>query len=78
LRPSYDAGLAQRGLLKTFDDVPGIDRTITVARSGFRLSGGDPDVVDPPPELGRHTDEVLAAAGYSVAEIAALRAAGIV
>jgi crotonobetainyl-CoA:carnitine CoA-transferase CaiB-like acyl-CoA transferase len=70
--------VAQRGLLKSFDDVPGIDRTITVARSGFKLSGGDPDVADPPPELGRHTDDVLAAAGYSAQEIAALREAGIV
>jgi CoA:oxalate CoA-transferase len=70
--------VAQRELLKSFDDVPGVDRTITVARSGFKLSGGDPDVAAPPPELGRHTDEVLAAAGYSGAEIAALREAGIV
>jgi CoA:oxalate CoA-transferase len=70
--------VAQRELLKTFDDVPGVDRTITVARSGFKLSGGDPDVAAPPPELGRDTDSVLGAAGYSAAEIAALREAGIV
>ena len=70
--------VAQRGLLKTFDDVPGVERPITVARSGFKLSGGDPDVTDPPPELGRHTDEVLRTAGYSAAEIAALRKGGIV
>jgi CoA:oxalate CoA-transferase len=70
--------VARRELLKTFDDVPGIDRTVTVARSGFRLSGGDPDVADPPPELGQHTDEVLAGAGYSTAEIAALREARVV
>ena len=70
--------VAQRELLKTFDDVPGVDRPITVARSGFKLSGGDPDVADPPPELGRDTDEVLGAAGYSADEIAALREAGIV
>jgi len=70
--------VAQRELLKTFDDVPGVDRTITVARSGFKLSGGDPDVADPPPELGRDTDDVLGAAGYSAQEIAALREAGIV
>ena len=38
--------VAQRELLKTFDDVPGVDRPITVARSGFKLSGGDPDVAD--------------------------------
>ena len=33
--------------------MPGVERPITVARSGFKLSGGDPDVADPPPELGR-------------------------
>ena len=70
--------IAHRELLKTFDDVPGVDRTITVARSGFKLSGGDPDVADPPPELGRDTDSVLRAAGYGAEEIAALREAGIV
>jgi len=70
--------IAHRELLKTFDDVPGVERTITVARSGFKLSGGDPDVADPPPELGRDTDSVLRAAGYSAEEVAALREAGIV
>ena len=64
--------------MKTFDHVPGVDRPITVARSGFKMSGGDPDVAEPPPELGRDTDEVLAAAGYGPAEIAALRMAGAV
>jgi CoA:oxalate CoA-transferase len=70
--------VTQRELLKTFEVVPGVDRAITVARSGFKLSGGDPDVADPPPQLGRDTDDVLGAAGYSAAEIAALRKGGIV
>jgi CoA:oxalate CoA-transferase len=70
--------VAHRQLLKTFDDVPGVDRAITVAKSGFKLSGSDPEVADPPPELGRHTDSVLGAAGYSADEIAALREAGVV
>ena len=70
--------VAHRELLKTFDEVPGVDRPITVARSGFKLSGGDPDVADPPPQLGQDTDEVLSAAGYGAADIAALRRAGAV
>jgi crotonobetainyl-CoA:carnitine CoA-transferase CaiB-like acyl-CoA transferase len=70
--------VAQRRLLKTFEEVPGVDRPITVARSGFKLSGGDPDVATPPPELGRHTDEVLRGVGYSAAEIDALRRSGAI
>ena len=42
------------------------------------MSGGDPDVNAPPPLLGQHSDEVLAAAGYGTAEIQRLRAAGVV
>jgi crotonobetainyl-CoA:carnitine CoA-transferase CaiB-like acyl-CoA transferase len=32
----------------------------------------------PAPDAGQHTDEVLAALGYSAAEIAALRASKVV
>jgi crotonobetainyl-CoA:carnitine CoA-transferase CaiB-like acyl-CoA transferase len=70
--------VAQRGLLKTFDDVPGIDRPLTIARTGFRLSDGDPDVGSPPPVLGAHTDEVLRDVGFSAGEIEQLRAKGAV
>jgi formyl-CoA transferase len=35
-------------------------------------------LVAPPPEAGQHTDEVIAEAGYTPAEIAAFRARQIV
>jgi crotonobetainyl-CoA:carnitine CoA-transferase CaiB-like acyl-CoA transferase len=70
--------VAQRKLLKTFEHVPGIDRPLTIARTGFRLSDGDPDVAAPPPLLGEHTDEVLRDAGFSAAEIDQLRAKGAI
>ena len=68
----------QREMLKTFDEVPGVDRPVTVARTGFKLSNGNPNPELPPPQLGQHTDEVLAAAGYSAAEIDHLRSAGAI
>jgi crotonobetainyl-CoA:carnitine CoA-transferase CaiB-like acyl-CoA transferase len=70
--------VAQRGLLKTFDSVPGIERPLTIARTGFRLSDGNPDVSSPPPLLGEHTDEVLHDVGFSAGDIAQLRAKGAI
>jgi CoA:oxalate CoA-transferase len=67
--------VAERGLLKTFEMVPGADRPLTVTRAGFKLSEGEPDVHLPPPRLGEHTEDVLRGAGYSADEIAALRQA---
>jgi len=70
--------IRERSLLKTFPQVPGVGRPITVALAGFKLKGADPDVSTPPPGLGEHTDEVLAEAGYSADERERLRRAGII
>lgn len=51
---------------------------ITVVGSGFRLEHDGGSIERPPAALGQHTDEVLAEAGYSSAEIADLRAAKVV
>jgi CoA:oxalate CoA-transferase len=72
------AQIASRGLLQTFDDVPGIERPITVARTGFKLSGGEPSASTPPPRLGEHTLEVLESLGYTGEEIGQLVKAGAV
>lgn len=70
--------VAVRGLLQEFPAVPGTDRPIKVARTGFKLSNGDPEAAIPPPQLGEHTDALLAELGYSPAEIASLREGGAV
>ena len=46
--------------------------------SGFRLAHGTPGIERPPPTLGEHSEEILREAGYSLAEIEALRARGAV
>ena len=51
---------------------------IKVVGSGFRLEHGGGSVERPPAKLGQHTDEVLGEAGYSAAEIAAMRMEKIV
>ncbi len=70
--------ISERALLRTMQDVPGLDRPITVTRSGFKLSGGDPDVASPPPSLGQHTETVLKELNYSDEDIARLRRAGAI
>jgi len=72
------AQIKQREFLQAFDNVPGVERGITLARCGFKLSGGDPAVSAPPPQLGEHTVEILHAIGYSNAEIGRLQQTGAV
>ncbi len=52
--------------------------TIRSVASPLRLSATPPVLHRAPPALGEHTEEVLAGLGLDVAQIAALRAAGIV
>jgi crotonobetainyl-CoA:carnitine CoA-transferase CaiB-like acyl-CoA transferase len=70
--------VVSRGLLRTIEGVPGLARSMTVTRAGFRVSGGDPDIHRPPPLLGEHTEELLCELGYDAADIAKLRAASVI
>ena len=64
--------IVERALLSTFDDVPEVDRNVSVVRSGFRLASGDPAPASPPPALGADTERLLTELGYSKSDIEAL------
>jgi alpha-methylacyl-CoA racemase len=60
-------------------DQPGAQRPVRLLGAPFKLNRTPADPVRAPgPALGEHTDEVLAAAGYSGEEIAALHDSGAV
>jgi crotonobetainyl-CoA:carnitine CoA-transferase CaiB-like acyl-CoA transferase len=62
-----------RGMVGRFEDVPGVGRDIRVVRTGVKLDGEPPRVDTPPPQLGEHTEVLLAGLGYSADQIAQLR-----
>jgi crotonobetainyl-CoA:carnitine CoA-transferase CaiB-like acyl-CoA transferase len=70
--------IVERGLLQTFDDVPDVDKPVSVVRSGFRLASGDPAPDAPPPALGADTRDVLAELGYSASDIDTLARKGAI
>ena len=71
--------VATRELLQTFPaEASGVDRAITVAKTGFKMSNGDPEAATSPPLLGAHTLEVLTGLGYTQPEIERLRQQGAI
>ncbi len=70
--------IRDRGLLARFDRVPGVDRPVTVVRTGLEINGTPPSVSTPPPALGQDTVALLREIGYSDPEIERLRDSGAV
>jgi crotonobetainyl-CoA:carnitine CoA-transferase CaiB-like acyl-CoA transferase len=73
-----DPQIASRGVLHRHESAPGIEGGFTVPVAAFKFAHDGPRVDRPPPMFGQHTDEVLGELGYSGAEIARFRAAGVV
>ncbi len=72
-----DGYAVDRGLLQPID-VPGQDAPLFVPGVGVRIDGEMPGPTAPAPEIGEHTDEVLARFGFSPAEIADLHDRGVI
>ncbi|WP_215907527.1 CaiB/BaiF CoA transferase family protein [Thalassospira marina] len=68
--------IADRGMLATFSDTPGVDRDITIVRTGFKIDGEAPDVATPPPGLGQHNDEIYHSLGIDDEALAKLKKEG--
>jgi crotonobetainyl-CoA:carnitine CoA-transferase CaiB-like acyl-CoA transferase len=73
-----DPQLEHRGVTHRHENVPGVGKAVTVPLAAFKYAHSGPSLERPPPRLGEHTDEVLAAIGYSTGDIAAMRKAGAV
>jgi crotonobetainyl-CoA:carnitine CoA-transferase CaiB-like acyl-CoA transferase len=73
-----DPHLKSRGVLHRHENVPGVDKPMTVPLAGFKFRHDGPSIQTPPPTLGQHTNDVLASVGYSRSEIEAMRKAGAV
>ena len=73
-----DPQLEFRDILHRHDAVPGVDGPLTVPKCAFKLAHGGPSIETPPPRLGAHNEAVLRELGYTEADIAALRAEGVI
>jgi crotonobetainyl-CoA:carnitine CoA-transferase CaiB-like acyl-CoA transferase len=67
--------LEHRDVMQTIDSRYGPMRLVG---AGFRLAHGSPDIDREPPTLGEHTEEILAEAGYDLAQIKELRGNGVI
>ncbi len=72
-----DPQVAELELIETIEMPPG-ERPLRQVGPALRLSETELRVQPPAPNLGQHTDEVLAESGFSPAEIESLRDQGVI
>lgn len=70
--------IRDRGMIATFDAVPGAGRDIQVVRTGVKMNGAPPAVGNPPARLGEHNYEIYRELGLSDKEIGQLEADSVV
>lgn len=70
--------VADRELLATFEEAPGVGRDVRVVRTGVKMDGAAPAVDRPPPLLGQDNHDIYGALGLSAEDIDKLAAEGAI
>ncbi|MFO7919954.1 CoA transferase [Rhodobacteraceae bacterium W635] len=70
--------VADRGLLASFEAVPGVDRPVRVLRPGVKMDGAAPTVENGPPALGADAGEIYGEIGIDAGELARLAEEGVI
>lgn len=73
-----DPQIAARSLLHRHDASSDIDRPLTVPLAAFTFAHGGPAIDRAPRRVGADNDSVLKSVGYSDADLAAFKAAGVI
>ncbi len=73
-----DSHTQHRRLIAEFGDVRGIERDISMVRTGFHTDGKPMEVTTPPPTLGQHNQDLLSELGYNQETIDKFIAEGII
>lgn len=73
-----DDQVVHRNVVQQVPPPKGLQSPMAMVNAAFHLNEGSPSVDSPPPQVGEHTDAVLGEVGFSAAEIAELRAHGVV
>ncbi len=68
--------IQSRGMIATFEQVPGVGRDIQTLRTGIKWDGAAPQVATPPPRLGQHNAEILGALGQT--DLETLKSEGVI
>ena len=74
----HDPHFRARGVMHAQEGAQDVPGRFEVPMAAFRFQHGGPGIKTPPPAVGQHSAEILAALGYSGAEIETLRARGVI
>jgi formyl-CoA transferase len=69
--------IAERGMLAEFEQVPGAERDVRLARTAVKMDGAALGVDAPPPELGADNEEIYGRFGLGSEELVKLKKEGV-